>query len=136
MRLERERCGGSQLRWCVVPDPVEQLLAPPQSAVQRLQEPALAVEPVADVFVELRVRIPDDRPVAWAERLELERAEPPQGLQVAGEGTATGRGEDASLTKHGVAAAQHCSAEEGDVIGRVPRGRKLLQATEPCAVAE
>ena len=80
VRLERQRGRRAQRGGRVVPDVVEQLVARAQPARERVEQAALTVEAMSDVLVELGVRVPHDRPVAGAERVEVERAQLPQRL--------------------------------------------------------
>ena len=84
--------------------------APPSSsssvrapACQRRDDPALALQPVRDVLVELRRRVLDDRPVPRVEPLQPERPQPPQPVEVVAQRPAPGRDEHAALAQHGVA---------------------------------
>ena len=82
MRLERQRGGRAQRRGSVVPHLVEQLVGGAQAAVERVDQPPLAVEPVLQVLAQLRLRVPHDRPVPGAERIELQRLQAPQRVEV------------------------------------------------------
>src|SRR5207244_1099410 len=67
MRLERERGRRAQLAGRVVPDVVEQLIARSEAPLERVGEPALAIEPVLEIFGQLLLRLPNDWPVARTE---------------------------------------------------------------------
>jgi len=75
---ERERRRRAQLGGHLGPRSVEQLVARSDAGVERLEQPALPVEPVLDVLVELRPRVPDVGTVSGAERLEVELAQSAQ----------------------------------------------------------
>ena len=81
MRLERKRRRRAQSRRRVVPDLVEQVIALPQPARERRDQPALAVEAVIDVLAQFGLRVPDDRPVARAERGQPQRLQAAQRLR-------------------------------------------------------
>ena len=100
VRPQRQRGEGRSSRR-VRPRGVEQLvLAAP--ALERGHEPPLAVEPVRDVLVELRRTVPDRRPVAGAQHREVERAQPPQAVEVGASRPIRGD-EHAALAEHRVA---------------------------------
>ena len=81
----------------------KQLVFGAESRVQRLEEPAFAVEAVGDVLVELCRRVPDHRAVARAQRLEIERAQAAQRVEVRGQRALARGDEDAPLPEHRVA---------------------------------
>ena len=53
----------------VVPGGVEQLVARARARGERVEHPPLAFEPVLDVLVDLRARVPDERPVPGRDHL-------------------------------------------------------------------
>ena len=86
-----------------VPRRRQQLVLRARARLERRDDPALALQPVRDVLVELRGRIVDDRPVAGVEPLQPERAQPPQAVQVLAQRAAAGGDEHAPLAEHRVA---------------------------------
>src|SRR4051812_47515426 len=100
MRLERGRRrvaqGWGSLEVPVVPRAVEQLVARTRARAERLEDEALALEPVFDVLVELAARVPHDGPVARQDRLGVELAQPAQRRKVCRQRALAGGDEDAS----------------------------------------
>ena len=105
------------------------------AAGQRGQQPVLAFEAMCDVLVELRGRVPHDRPVPGTQRVHVERAQPTQRLHVEGERVSARRDEDAALAQHRVAAEHDAAGDERDVVERVPRRGDHSERPERVAVA-
>ena len=114
----------------VVPDVVEQLVLGTQSAGERVDEPALALEPVRDVLVELGGGIGHGRAVPRAQDIERERAQPAQRGQIAGQRARAGRHEDAAGPQHRIAGEAHRPRHEREVVGRVPGRRDRRERPE------
>src|SRR5438552_2785641 len=84
-----------------------------------------------DVLVELRARVVDDRAVAWAERLEVELAEPLERFEIAAEAAASGHEEAAAGAGHSVAGARHAGSDPALCLGtgRIMARAHRLRAT-------
>ena len=82
VRRERDRRGRPQLLRHVVPGGVEHLGHRARAGLQRREQPALAIQPVLDVLVELGRRIGHRRPVAGQEHRQVAPAQLAQRLQV------------------------------------------------------
>ena len=100
--------------------------APARSASH--QQP-LALEAVGDVLVELGGGIPDVGPVAGAEHVEVELAQPAQGVEVGRQRALAGRDEHRALAEHRVAGEADPAEQQADVVGRVAgRGDRAERA--------
>src|SRR5919107_1067148 len=96
VRGQRDGGGRAQRGRRVGPHAVQQLVRAAQAVGQRALEPALAVEAVGDVLVELGVRVEDERPVTGAQDLEAAAPQAPQRGEVAAQRAGVGRDEDAA----------------------------------------
>ena len=137
MRLQRQRGRGAQHGRRVVPDLVEQRLALADATLERVHQPSLAVEAVLDVLGELRVRIPHDRAVARAERLEL--AARAGAAATRGSAPASRRpGGMKTLPSPSTVSPQNSTspARKRDVIGRVTGRRDHLERPDRVAVRQ
>ena len=118
----------------VVPGRVEHLVDVRAPAVERLEQPPLAVEAVRDVLVELRRRVLDHRAVAGAQQLEV--AARAARASASRYSPSCADDEHRALAEHGVAGERDRAGDERDVVGRVARASRRLQRPEPVAVAE
>jgi hypothetical protein len=82
VRGERDRGQRTQLRRRICPRGVEQLVGGAAAGCERGHEPALALQPMSDVGVELGRRVEDGRAVAGTERGERPRAELLQAIEI------------------------------------------------------
>ena len=136
MRGERHGRGRPQLLGDVGPRCIEHLVDRARAAVERREQPPLAVESVRDVLVELRGRIIDRWSVAGAQKPQRPPPQPCEPIQVASERARVRSDEHASLAEHRVAGERDVAADEREVVGRVTGREHGLQWTEPLSLAE
>ncbi len=120
----------------VGPHPVEQLVGRAVPASERLDEPPLAVQAVLAVLLELGPRLHHQRPVPWADQLEIDRHQALECGEVAAQRARVGIDEDASVAEHRVAAEQRAVGHERDVVGSVPGRRDRRERADLRAVGD
>ena len=105
-------------------------------AIERGDEPPLAVEPVLDVLGELRVRVENQRAVPGTQQLEPLAPEPLEPPKVAGQRPCVWKHEHAPFAEHGVSRESGIAGHEREVIRRVSRRPGRGQRPEYVAFAE
>src|SRR5215218_10801810 len=103
---------GTQEGGDVRPGGIEQVVMGSEARLERGEQPPLAVEAVLYVFVELRPRVPDIGPVAWAEHFEVELPQSTERVEVRGQRALMRGDEHAPLPQHRV--AREADAPGGD----------------------
>jgi hypothetical protein len=136
VRGQRDCSGWPELHRRVVPDLIEQLLHTAAPRLERGDQPALAVESVLDVLIDLGPRIGHDRAVAREDDLELAGAQPEEPVQIRRECAGIGRNEHASLAQDRIARKGGRPSDERKVVGRVTGDRDRLERSEARAVDE
>ena len=123
--LHRHRRGRSQDLGHVVPDQAEQAGARPLARREGGDQPVLALGAVADVLVDLRLRLGDQRPVSGREDAGAEAADPLERLHVIRERAPEGgrRHDRRALAEDQVPAEADVPPVEHHVIARMP-GRR------------
>ena len=131
------RAAGRSAGGRVVPHLVEQLVVRAQAARERVEQPVLAVEAVRDVLVELRGRVPHDRAVARAQRIER-RARAAAAATPGRAASEPPPGGMKTLPSPSTVSPQKSDAigEERDVVERVARRRDHLERAERVTVVQ
>ena len=137
MRRERPRRRGTERGRGVVPDRRRAArrpnACPPSSAAT---QPALALEPVRDVLLELRGRVLHRRAVTGEERSELARAQPAEPVEVRGQRPGVREHEHAALAEYRIAGECDRSGDERQMVGSVAGRLDRLQRPEPVAARQ
>ena len=137
VRLERELRGRAQRGGRVVPHLVEQLVVRAQPARERVEQPALAVEAVRDVLVELRGAGPT-RPARGRDTARRRRARAAAAATPCRGRATPPPGAMKTLPSPSTVSPQKSDAagDERDVVGRVPGRRDHRERPERVAVAQ
>src|SRR5215210_4124040 len=133
--LEGEPGRRPQLLRHLRPRRVEYLLATARAGGERVEQAALALEPMLEQLLDALARPPHERAVPRAQCLEVELEQAPQRGQVGGQRTLARRDEHAPLPEHSVAREEHATVEQGDMLGRVPRRRDRREGADALSVA-